>query len=329
MDLLQMKIFVYAAKCSNFSQVANHLYISQSSVSKYISSLESELGYSLFNRSGKAVSLTQFGKGLLPYAENLLSAQDELMEFSHAQKSGEDFLSVGIPDDLSDGSNIGFFRAYFNAVHRLYAENPHIRIRTRFFECREMFNLLHRKKISAICIPILDEKDFNDNFPPSGRYCRLSHTQHYLTLGSGLVDCCSLDDLQERVKTIYYVQSEVPNKILDELLHRFSMTPEVIICRFTMELLTHVIDDEPYSVALIESHLLPMFQDLDITLYPLSRDGISSSFYLVWEKSSETPIIQRLGDLLYQFLNAEQHYLNAGNIPKIYSEPFETGGIHL
>lgn len=317
MDLLQVKIFVYAAKCASFSQVANHLYISQSSVSKYISALESELGYTLFTRNGKTIALTQFGKNLLPYAENMLAAENETMDFVRAQRAGENLLSIGIPDDLKDSSNIGFFRAYFNAIHQLYASNPHISIRTAFYPSQEMFGLLSRKKLSAICVPILDEKNFDDEFPVSGAYRRISHIQHYFALGSGLTGCNSLDEIKELVKTIYYIQSEVPRKILDQLIHQFSMHPDIVVCSSPMELLVHIVNDEPYSVSLIESHLVPIFRDLDIMLYPLNKDGIASSFYLIWEKDFEIPVIRQLGDLLYQFLQSERQFLN--HSPTIYS----------
>lgn len=46
MELKSVRIFVMAAKYLNFSKVAETLFLSQSSISKYISSLENELGTS-------------------------------------------------------------------------------------------------------------------------------------------------------------------------------------------------------------------------------------------------------------------------------------------
>ena len=56
---------------------AEELYISQSSLSKHIMSIEKELGHSLFNRTTRKVSLTSFGKTYLPYAQRIVATDDE------------------------------------------------------------------------------------------------------------------------------------------------------------------------------------------------------------------------------------------------------------
>lgn len=62
MEIKQLKYFVVAADVGSFSEAAKVLYTTQSSVSKVIASLESELGYQLFKREGKGIALTSEGK---------------------------------------------------------------------------------------------------------------------------------------------------------------------------------------------------------------------------------------------------------------------------
>lgn len=62
MEIKQLKYFVVAADVGSFSEAAKVLYTTQSSVSKVIASLEMELGYQLFKREGKGISLTSEGK---------------------------------------------------------------------------------------------------------------------------------------------------------------------------------------------------------------------------------------------------------------------------
>ena len=61
MEIKQLKYFVVAADVGSFSEAAKVLYTTQSSVSKVISALEKELGYSLFQRESKGIALTHEG----------------------------------------------------------------------------------------------------------------------------------------------------------------------------------------------------------------------------------------------------------------------------
>lgn len=77
MELFQLRYFVAAGRKLNFSRAAESLYVSQPSLSQQIARLESELGTSLFHRTGRRVTLTQAGQALLPLAERLLAGEQE------------------------------------------------------------------------------------------------------------------------------------------------------------------------------------------------------------------------------------------------------------
>lgn len=62
MTLLQLTYFCTAARDLNFNQAARELYVAQPTLSKSIASLEKELGFYLFERKGKHVELTKYGK---------------------------------------------------------------------------------------------------------------------------------------------------------------------------------------------------------------------------------------------------------------------------
>jgi len=69
MELRQLKYFIKAAELHNFTEAANQLFITQSTLSQQIKQLEDELGILLFDRPGKRVRLTEAGKLFLPYAQ--------------------------------------------------------------------------------------------------------------------------------------------------------------------------------------------------------------------------------------------------------------------
>ncbi len=68
MDINQLVYFISVAQTLNFSEAARRNYVSQSTVSRYVSDLEREFGVKLFTRSHRDVVITNEGKTLLPYA---------------------------------------------------------------------------------------------------------------------------------------------------------------------------------------------------------------------------------------------------------------------
>ena len=68
MELRQIKYFVKAAELLNFSDAARALNVAQSTLSQQVKQLEDELGIQLFERHAHAISLTEAGQELLPYA---------------------------------------------------------------------------------------------------------------------------------------------------------------------------------------------------------------------------------------------------------------------
>lgn len=74
MNFQQLRIIRETVKHDfNLTEVANHLYTSQSGVSKHIKDLEDELGVELYIRKGKRLTgLTEPGKEMLPIVERML-----------------------------------------------------------------------------------------------------------------------------------------------------------------------------------------------------------------------------------------------------------------
>jgi DNA-binding transcriptional LysR family regulator len=74
MTFKQLEAFYAAAMASSFAVAAMQLHLSQSSLSKRLGELESDLGTLLFDRSGHRSVLTPAGEALLPLARNMLDA---------------------------------------------------------------------------------------------------------------------------------------------------------------------------------------------------------------------------------------------------------------
>lgn len=73
MEFRDLKLFLDVAATGSFSRTATLAMTTQSTVSKSIALLESELGVRLFERTGRGATLTSAGLELLPRAETLLA----------------------------------------------------------------------------------------------------------------------------------------------------------------------------------------------------------------------------------------------------------------
>lgn len=79
MDLHQLYIFTKVVEHKSFSKAAEDIYLSQSTVSCHIHSLEKSLGVTLFDRVGRESILTPYGERLYKWAVRLLHLKDEAL----------------------------------------------------------------------------------------------------------------------------------------------------------------------------------------------------------------------------------------------------------
>lgn len=76
----QMQAFVATARARSFSRAAEEIGISQPALSKAVSELEADVGYALFDRTTRRVSLTTAGRQFLPSAERVINAYGSARE---------------------------------------------------------------------------------------------------------------------------------------------------------------------------------------------------------------------------------------------------------
>jgi LysR family hydrogen peroxide-inducible transcriptional activator len=87
MEILQLRYFVSVAKAGSFVKAAEVENVSQPALSQQIAKLEFELGTPLFDRLGRSLRLTAFGKQLQPRAEELLKQLSAIRREAEAASS--------------------------------------------------------------------------------------------------------------------------------------------------------------------------------------------------------------------------------------------------
>lgn len=79
MSLQQLRYFVTVAEEEHVTRAAERLHVSQPPVSRQIRALEDELGQALFERKGRGVVLTDYGRSFAARANAILREVDDIL----------------------------------------------------------------------------------------------------------------------------------------------------------------------------------------------------------------------------------------------------------
>ena len=121
MEVRNLVTFLKVTELKSFSRAAEALDYSQSAVTVQIQQLERELGVQLFDRIGKTVSITQYGKDFVSYARDVVSAIARASAFASADSELSGTVRVGTLNSLLTAS--------FSDIVPLYHERfPHVQI---------------------------------------------------------------------------------------------------------------------------------------------------------------------------------------------------------
>ncbi|MGM9662457.1 MAG: LysR family transcriptional regulator [Oscillospiraceae bacterium] len=80
MEINYIREFAVLAESDGFQEASNRLFISQSSLSKHLRTLEAELGVPLLDRSGRKATLNRYGYMFLPFAKQISQIMQEYTE---------------------------------------------------------------------------------------------------------------------------------------------------------------------------------------------------------------------------------------------------------
>jgi LysR family transcriptional activator of nhaA len=93
--------FWMVAKEGSISRACEKLHLAQPTVSAQLGVFEQAVGEKLFHRDGRGLTLTDAGRGVFRYAEDIFSLGRELTNFLNGRRGGHSLqLSVGIADGL-------------------------------------------------------------------------------------------------------------------------------------------------------------------------------------------------------------------------------------
>lgn len=170
-----LKYFEVVARHEHFTKAANELFVSQPTLSKNIDALEKEIGVPLFEKRGRNMYLTPYGKMLRDYVQRGINEIDKGVEMIQSianEKSG----MIRISAIYSEGSfrmpqYIKGFCEKHPDIRFQYSKNPTYRILDDLlngvveigfcsnYEEKEEYASLHREEILTEELCLIVHKD--------------------------------------------------------------------------------------------------------------------------------------------------------------------------
>ncbi|MDQ0615747.1 DNA-binding transcriptional LysR family regulator [Microbacterium sp. W4I4] len=148
----QLKSFVVVAEELHFGRAAERLNMTQPPLSRQIQKLEAELDFALFDRSKRAVRLTQAGRAFHGEAQKILS-------IAQASRSMAKRISEGVAGEIKIGiTATGILELLGEFLSRLDEHSPHLTV--------DIHEMVSQGQIAAVMRGAIDI-GFVRDVPPS------------------------------------------------------------------------------------------------------------------------------------------------------------------
>ncbi|MEF8703293.1 MAG: transcriptional activator NhaR [Candidatus Accumulibacter sp. UW26] len=96
-----LRYFWMVAKSGSIARACEQLHLTPQAISGQLRELEEALGTELFRRAGRGLEITDAGRRILSYAEEIFALGDELLEVARDQTTRKSLLfTVGIADSV-------------------------------------------------------------------------------------------------------------------------------------------------------------------------------------------------------------------------------------
>ncbi|WP_254118992.1 LysR family transcriptional regulator [Bacillus sp. FJAT-29790] len=154
MEIRHFVTFKKVIETGSFTQAAEHLGYTQSTVTSHIQALEEHLGGPLFDRMGRKVRLTEIGKKLLPYTQEILDIYGKIESVTINGKEIRGEIKIAAPESLT------VYR--LEPILREYREKfPHVSISLSNAPCSDNKKAIvdGRADVAFVMLPQFEDSD--------------------------------------------------------------------------------------------------------------------------------------------------------------------------
>ncbi len=143
MEIRNLRTFLQVADQNSFTAAANTLQYSQSTVSFQIKQLEQELDCLLFERINHTVTLTERGRELVDYAQNVLLLTEKFKQSILSNNEPAGFVHIVTSDSICEAMMMGNYTDF-------YSRFPKIKLKFSTADTNEMFRMLDHNEADVV-----------------------------------------------------------------------------------------------------------------------------------------------------------------------------------
>ncbi len=311
MTFQQIECFLEVAALGNFHQAADSLYLSQPTLSRQISSLESELGVLLLIRDKKNTTLSDIGRVLLPYFQELYDAHAAFDKKVHsAIDSYSKHLVIGLQQ------NQIFTDKLQNALNRFRKKYPDVQVFIRAVDIQEDYDSLMDRSIDCLIflsttIPKTERIEQFSLYEDS--MCLavpVSHPNAYLDEISYEEIQTKFGDLPLRMINIAYFETPL-HQSLQNLLDDFDAEDPYFLTGNEASLTTLYLSVEHGLSCSIMNEKSLLSQNEHVKMIPISTSKSDDTLYrncnilFGWSKTNPNPSLQHFLPILKEEFKEE------------------------
>lgn len=269
MNLYHLRYFVTLAHLEHYTKAAEELMITQPSLSHAISLLEKELGVSLFEKEGRNVVLTKYGKMFLADTEQSLEILDSSTKTLKMISAGEGRIDLAFLRTLGTDFVPEITRSFLEAHPKKSIE---FHFHTGATSVDIIQGLKDRKYDIAFCSKL--EKEHNIEFIPvaSQELVLIVPTDHPLSNRDSI-------DLIETIPypQIIFTQKSGLRPIVDDLFRQIGKQPKVV----------YEIEEDQVIAGLVSKNFgiavcpnMPILNFMNVKILQITSPSFERIFYL-------------------------------------------------
>jgi LysR family cyn operon transcriptional activator len=271
MELRQLSYFVKAAETLHFTEAAEAVFITQSTLSQQIKQLENELGMLLFDRVGKHVQLTEAGRVFLQHARRMLAEADK------AKQAIADLNNL-VAGELRIGITYVFSSLILPALSPFIHRYPGIKIYIEYGRPEELEKKLQQAQLDFILAFTHKTESEELEMQPlfTSRIVAVVSKRHALA-----------KEKQTTLKQLATVDLALPGKgfisriQIDELFRKNNIQPTVRLELNDVHSLLTLVKKENWATILNEKAVIGWD---GLVVVPIEGKGLSNRSYVLWQK---------------------------------------------
>jgi DNA-binding transcriptional LysR family regulator len=295
MDLRHLKTFVAVADHGTVSKAAQILRITQPALSRQIRRMEDEIGFELFERTGRRVLLTARGEQFLGDCRGVLHQAGALDERAHALRRGE-IRSLSVV-----ASALTIEAIFPTFLHRYAKRVPGVRLALIDAEATEHLAMLEQGgahlAINVINVLPVDDQRFATRMLP--RFQLLAAAAP--TFGMGQDDAIDISDLVRHPLLLLWSRSASRN-IFDSACKLADVRPNIFLESGAVHPLLSLAA-AGHGVAVIPSILRTDPRQIRVRPITHKREALQVTLAVLWNRRRmPTRYAEEFSDLLAEFV---------------------------